>query len=136
MAETETKITELTLFRFDPSKITKELQQEGRTQVRLNRRLVARRAVSGVNDYPGKQSGQLQKTIRAKLFRNKLGVVITHVMPRNQVRYPFILVAGSDKNNLAPRKDYINETFVQRRHHVLAALQQASQSAFTDEKVR
>jgi len=51
---------------FDKKKVRRALLKEGRAVQRIARRLVARKAVSEAGQYPGKQTGALQKSIKLK----------------------------------------------------------------------
>ena len=120
------KIESLSLWSFDLDKLKGVLKSEGKIQRAAAKKLVARRAVSNAGENPGKDTGELARTISAKLFRNQLGVVITHNMKKDAVRYPFVLVHGRSAGNgygaIAPRNDYIADVFVSRKAATTAAL--------------
>lgn len=120
------KIESLQLWSFDLEKLKDVLKNEGKIQKAAAKKLVARRAISNAGENPGKDTGVLAKSISAKVFRNQLGVVITHNMKKDAVRYPFVLVHGRSAGNgygaIAPRNDYIADVFMSRKAATTAAL--------------
>ncbi|WP_417536102.1 hypothetical protein [Methylophaga sp.] len=135
MVDSVVKVESLSLWDFDRDVLTDGLRSEGKLQAKDAKRLVARKAISKAGEYPGKRSGVLQRSIKTKMFRNGLGVYITHQMPRGQFRYPFVLVNGSSKNGIKARKDYIVDTFTSRRSAVLAMIQASLKKSIKADKV-
>lgn len=135
MVDSVVKVESLSLWDFDQSLLSDNLKLEGKQQVEQARMLVARDAISKAGEYPAKRKGLLQKTIKAKMFRNQLGVYMTHQIPKKEFRYPFVLVNGSSKNGIKPRKDYIADTFNRRRAAVLMMLRASLKDSIKAEKV-
>jgi hypothetical protein len=95
------------------------------------RRLIARRAISGVGDFPGVDSGTLRRAIGvvskgSKGGWIKVGVRKTAAM---QVFYPAFLFYGSGSTGLKPRGNYITAALENRqatiRNDIRAALRDA-----------
>ena len=125
MNQSKIQIDFLSLWDFDLDKLKAELATESRMMRRDARRLVAKKAISNPGEFPGKDTGVLQKTIQVKKFRSGLGFYITHRMPSGKFRYPFVLAYGSEKRGIAPRKDHINEVFTKRRPAIIDGLRRA-----------
>ncbi|MBL4763498.1 MAG: hypothetical protein JKY93_12480 [Gammaproteobacteria bacterium] len=114
------KIEELGVFDVDFDLLKAGLKTQGKAVETLARRLVARNVVSQAGESPGKQSGKLQKTIKSKMFRNGMGVYITHKLKNDDDRYPFMLVHGTP--TIKSRADYIGKAFTARRPAVVTML--------------
>lgn len=136
MNESGINVDYLSLWDFDLDKLKRELTSESRLIRRDARRLVAKKAISSPGDFPGKDSGVLQRTIQVKKFRSGLGFYITHRMPAGTFRYPFVLAYGSEKRGIAPRKDHINEVFKQRRPAIIDGLRRALRNSAKEDRIK
>lgn len=67
--ETNVKIEGFTRLDFDKKKVRKSMGVLGRDVQKAARRLVSRRAVSSAGEYPGRQTGRLQRSIKYKVSR-------------------------------------------------------------------
>lgn len=85
---------------FDKKKVRKTILAEAREVRKLARRMVARRAISSPGEFPGKDSGLLQKSI--KVFPGRKGamfaVIRPHMISGMEVFYPGILNRGSKRH--------------------------------------
>lgn len=55
---------------YDPRALRKPLRAAGNEVRKIARMLIARRAVSEAGQYPGKQTGRMQRSIRVRLSRS------------------------------------------------------------------
>lgn len=114
---------------FDKRAIKKTLRQQGGEIRKLARRLVARRAISGPGEMPGRDSGVLMRSIKVKVssggFWAKVAPYKTSEM---KVFYPAFLFYGSNKVGrgrngiLAKRDNYMINALDQRRAAAQAAI--------------
>lgn len=138
---------------FDRSKIRKALRKEGRGVRKEARRLVARRAISGAGQYPGRQSGALQRSIRVKVSRPGFLVVIRPYKTAEMGKdfYPAFLHYGVRRRRiaslakrhrkqpagpyrLAPRDNYMIDALESRKSTARTALKSALQDALIPRK--
>ena len=95
---------------YDPRELRKPLRAAGNEVRKIARTLIARRAVSEVGQYPGKQTGRMQRSIRVRLSRSGYAAMVspsqTSAMP---VYYPAFVVYGHRGPN--------SETEAQARRH-------------------
>jgi len=131
--QSQIKITEMGAWDFNPDILSAGLKRQGDAVEDLARRLVSRNAVSKAGELPGKQSGKLQKTIKVKMFRNKMGVIITHRLKSDDDRYPFMLAYGTKK--LAPREDHIATAMRARRSAIITMLKATTPKTISVKKV-
>lgn len=116
---------------FDRSKIRKALRKEGREVRKIARRLVARRAISGAGQYPGRQSGALMRSIKEHVSRPGFMVVIrpTKTAEMGKDFYPAFLQYGIRRHRIAPRGNYMTDALEARKNNARAALKAALQDA-------
>lgn len=95
---------------YDPRALRQPLRSAGNEVRKVARRLIARRAVSEAGQYPGRQTGRMQRSIRVRLSRSGYAVMVspskTSSMP---VYYPAFVVYGHRGPN--------TETEAQARRH-------------------
>lgn len=107
---------------FDKRAIKKTLRQEGGQVRKLARRLVARRAISGPGQMPGRDSGVLMRSIKVKVssggFWAKVAPYKTSEM---KVFYPAFLFYGTSRG-LEKRDNYMIDALDQRRAAAQAAI--------------
>ncbi len=110
---------------FDKKAIRKVLRQQGGEIRKLARRLVARRAISGPGQMPGRVSGTLMRSIKVKVasggFWTKIAPYKTSEM---KVFYPAFLYYGTSRG-LAKRDNYMTDALGQRRVAAQAAIYSA-----------
>jgi hypothetical protein len=133
---------------FDRKKIRHSLRQAGREVQRSARRLIAHKAISAAGDYPGKQSGQLQRAIKSKV--SKYGFLV-RVAPQKTATmtafYPAFLHYGirnkaghrgqqskSGSWRIAPRANFMQDALNERRHRIRELLREALQRALVPRK--
>lgn len=82
---------------FDKKQVRRTLLKEGRAVQRSARRLVARRAVSKPGEYPGKRSGDLQRSIKPRVGSGGFWVKVapTKTPQMEGVFYPAFLNYGT-----------------------------------------
>ena len=120
---------------FDKRVINRTLFVEGRRTQRTARRLVARKAISEAGQFPGKQTGALQKAIDLVRPRSKVGFWIkvepttAKIKQTGKIYYPAILHYGSIKRGIAPRENYMTAALETNRAVSRAALAQALEKA-------
>ncbi|MDB2704911.1 hypothetical protein N9Y67_00050 [Pseudomonadota bacterium] len=127
------EINGISIFRFDRSRLTDELTQEGKNVAKIARRLVSRTAISNAGELPGKVTGRLQRTIKSKVFSSGMGVVITHKLRSNEDRYPFMLAYGTP--TIEARQDHIATAFSKRRFAALSVLKVTLKKAINVDKI-
>ncbi len=135
MFEVNVKFEGFSRIDFDKKKIRKTMRVLGRDVQKTARRLVARRAISGAGEYPGRQTGRMWRAIKYKV--SKPGFLVK-VMPEKtsdmQDYYPAFLLYGSKKRDLAPRKNYMTDALESRRDVVRSALRNALQDSLVPRK--
>lgn len=113
---------------FSPRNVRRAMRRAGADVRKAARRLVARRAISAAGQYPGKQTGELQKAIQARVSRSGWSVRIasyrTAGMERRNAYYPAFLVYGAPSKNLAKRRDYVVEAFEDREPYARQIIEQ------------
>jgi hypothetical protein len=112
---------------FDRRPIRKAILKESREVRKIMRRLLARRAISVPGEYPGKTTGDVQRSISAKSkARGFVGVVEPRRTPRMNKRkfYPSILTYGVE-GRIAPRQNPAVTALDMRRAAIQSALRAA-----------
>lgn len=126
MLEINVKLDGFSRIDFDKKKIRKTMRTLGRDVQKEARRLVARRAISGAGEYPGRQTGRLWRAIKYRV--SKPGFLVK-IMPGKTADmkdfYPAFLLYGSKKRDLAPRKNYMTDALDNRRSVARGALRNA-----------
>lgn len=124
------------LIDFDKKKIRKALNQGAAEVRKAARRLVARRAISSPEDFPGKDSGALMRSI--KIYKRgskggyvKLGPTKTSEM---DVFYPAFLHYGSSKIGLKKRGNYMTVALEQKRESVRSNIRTALEDSLVPRK--
>lgn len=138
---------------FDKRQIRKAMRRIGADIRKEARRLVARRAISGAGEAPGKQTGTLQRAIKYSVSKPGLLVRIapdkTPAMGKDF--YPAFLnygvrrhrdsrLAKSHKRQpdgpykLAPRANYMEEALEERRENARQVLASSLQNALIARK--
>jgi len=115
---------------FDKKPIKKVLRQQGGEIRKVARRLVARRAISGPGEMPGRQSGVLMRSIKVKVssggFWARVSPFKTNEM---EVFYPAFLYYGSVKRGIEKRANYMESALDTRRAAAKDAIRTALQGA-------
>lgn len=116
---------------FDKRVINRELRKQARRVQRRSRRMVATRAISEAGQYPGKQSGALQKAIdivrpfKSTAFWIKVEPTTAKIKQTGKIYYPAILHHGSKARNISPRGNYMADALDQESEVIRSGLQQA-----------
>jgi hypothetical protein len=147
--EINTTIDGFSRVDFDKKPIKKTMRSIGQKVQTDARRLVARKAISGAGEYPGKATGTLQKSTKFKL--SKPGFLVT-IAPRQNSGtvkagefYPGILYYGvrrgsvrrKDKKKqtgngtwrIAPRGNHVVDAAENRRAWAQSAIAESLQTA-------
>lgn len=113
---------------YDAKALKQPLRKSGNAVRKIARKMISRKAVSEAGQFPGKQTGTMQKSIKVKLSKSGYSVAVyptkTQAMP---VYYPAFVVYGhrapysetaqearshkqrSGKKVAAPRKNFVPE---------------------------
>lgn len=114
---------------FDKKKIRRAMRKFGAEIRKDARRRVSRRAVSGPGDYPGRDSGELFRSIKSKVSRPGFLVRISPEKTAGMKDfYPAFLFYGVT-GRIAPRRNYMVDALESRREFVQAGLRAALQDA-------
>ncbi len=131
------KLDELDLQRtdFDKRKFKPFLRVIGGKLRKSARLRVSSYWTSKPNTYPGKSTGALQKAISVKYFRSGYGLKLQQDMPKRRAGdtkkeafYPAFLrygVKGKGSWRIAPRKNYIEDSFELHRQEMVNSVAQA-----------
>lgn len=121
---------------YDKKRIRKALREEGAGVRIVARALVAKHGTSGPGDYPGLQSGLLRRSIKSRLLRGELAVlveparsVLEKARGADDAGYPWILAAGAVRRHLVKRDDYVAEALERRRAAATGAISGALHEA-------
>lgn len=121
---------------FDGKQIRKTMRLLGREVQKEARRLVARRAISGAGDYPGRQTGAMWRAIKYRVSKPGFLVRIqpdkTEEMGKDF--YPAFLSYGSKKRNLAKRRNFMTDALESRRDMARSAIKRALKDALVPRK--
>lgn len=113
---------------YDPKALKQPLRKSGNAVRKIARKMISRKAVSEAGQFPGKQTGEMAKSIKVKLSKSGYSVAVyptkTQAMP---VYYPAFVVYGhrapysetaqearshkqrAGKKVAAPRKNFVPE---------------------------
>ena len=120
---------------FDRRPVRKAMAKLGREVQKGARRRVARRAISGAGQYPGRQTGLLWRSIKYKV--SKPGFLV-RIAPQKiegmYAFYPAFLFYGSRKRALSPRKNYMEDELTARRAETQRVLQATLKTALVPRK--
>lgn len=116
---------------FDKRLVKKALRTSARAVQKASRRLVARRAVSQAGGFPGRDSGDLWRSIGLRWgsggFWVRVEPTTAGIKKTGKVYYPAILYHGAPKHGLQPRGNYMTAALDAERPRakqaILAALQ-------------
>lgn len=135
MVELHTRLVGFSRLDYDKKKVRRALRQEGGEVRKISRLLVGDKGRSSSGDYPGMQSGLLRRSIRTRVLRGELAVVIEPVRSvlekvrgADDAAYPWILAAGV-AGSLVARKDYVEEALQRRSEAATEAIRGALQAA-------
>lgn len=134
MLETHVSFTGHSRIDFDEKQVRKAMRQLGADVRKTAQRLVARKAISHAGEFPGKQSGALQRSIKARVSRPGFLVRIAPTKTSEmQDFYPAFLGYGV-RGRFAPRKNYMTEAQDKRSDHVRQVLKQTLIDALVPRK--
>lgn len=133
--ETNVTIDGFDRIDFDRSKVRKSMRGLGRDVQKESRRLIARRAISGAGEYPGRQSGRLWRAVKYKVSRSGFMVVIRpNKTSEMEFFYPAVLNSGSEKQNIKARKNFMTDALDNRQQNARSVLRGALQDALIPRK--
>lgn len=100
---------------FSPALMKRTMRLVGQDERKFARKLIARRSVSAPGAFPGRVTGEMQRSVRFKLSRSGWSVRVasyrTPAMQTKDAFYPAFLVRGVPSHGLAARKDYIQAAY-------------------------
>lgn len=150
MFETNVTIEGHSRIDFDRKKIRKAMRSLGADVRKEARRLVARRAISGAGEYPGRQTGRLMRSIKARVSRSGFLVRVAPTKTSEMKDfYPAFLgygVTGRARRKdhkaqvkdgrwkVAPRGNYMTDALEHRSANVRNVLRAALQDALIPRK--
>jgi len=115
---------------FDKRPIKKALRQQGGGVRTEARRLVARRAVSGPGEMPGRDTGALWRSIKVKVSSGGFWARVSPFKTNEMTMfYPAVLHHGSERRGIAARGNYMTEALEKRRTVAQDAIRSALQGA-------
>jgi len=81
---------------FDKKKMRRALRQIGGGVRKESRRLVARKAISGAGENPGRETGSLSRSIKVKVYSTGMAAIISpqRTADMGDAFYPAFLVYG------------------------------------------
>lgn len=151
--ETNVTIDGFDRIDFDRKKVRKAMGTLGRDVQKESRRLIARRAISGAGEYPGRQSGTLLRSIRYKVSKPGFMVVVGPIRTPEMGKdfYPAFLHYGIRRHRvasiakrhgkqpegpyrLAPRKNFMTDALERRQQNARSVLRGALQDALIPRK--
>lgn len=151
--ETNVTLDGFSRIDFDAKQVRKGMRQIGADVRKHARRLIARRAISGAGEYPGRQSGTLMRAIKAKVSRSGFMVMIRpyktdemgkHFYPAylhyGVRRYRSAALAKRHKKQpegpyrLAPRRNFMTDALEARRDNARNVLRGVLQDALIPRK--
>lgn len=119
---------------FDKRQIRKAMRRLGSDVRKEARRLVSRRAISGAGDYPGRDTGALMRSIKARVSRPGFLVRISPTRTSEMKDfYPAFLGYGV-AGRIAKRKNYMTDALDNRADNVRTVLRAALQDALIPRK--
>lgn len=135
MLETNVTIEGHSRIDFAKQRIRKTLRQLGADVRKEARRLVARRAISGAGEYPGRQSGALMRSIKARVSRSGFLVRISPTRTEEMGKdfYPAYLNYGV-AGRITQRKNYMTDALEARSEHARSVLSAALQDSLIPRK--
>lgn len=133
--ETNVTIDGFSRIDFDGRQVRKGMRKIGRDHQKEARRLVARRAISGAGEYPGRMTGRLWRAIKYKVSRSGfMTVVRPEKTAEMEFFYPAVLHYGSRKRNLEARKNFMTAALDNRRNATRSTLRGVLQDALIPRK--
>lgn len=136
MFEVNAKIEGFSRVDFDKKKIRSALRIEGRAVQKLARKLVSKRILNSVGDYPARRTGRLMRSIKVKVAKSGF---LVRIAPQKTAEmkdfYPAFLHYGSTKNNLEPRKNFMTDSLDARREVSRVAILNALEGALIPRKL-
>lgn len=133
--ETNVTIDGFSRIDFDKRLVRKSMRTIGRDHQKEARRLIARRAISGAGEYPGRHTGKLWRAVKYKVSRSGFMVVVRpEKTAEMSFYYPAVLHYGSLKRNLAARKNFMTDALNNRRQNTRAVLRGTLQDALIPRK--
>lgn len=136
---------------YDVREFRKTLRKAGSAVRRIARKLISKRAVSEAGEFPGKQSGEMAKSIRVHVSRSGYSVSIHPTKTaRMPVYYPAFVVYGhraphsetkkearahktrTGEKVAAPRKNFVPEAAEEYRLEFEREMYQALQASLKE----
>lgn len=152
LLETNVTIDGFSRIDFDGRQVRKSMRVLGRDVQKEARRLIARRAISGADEYPGRQTGKLWRAIKYHVSRSGFMVRIQpDKTGEMEYFYPASLHYGIRKMRsialakrhkkqpdgpyrLAPRANFMTDALENRNQHTRSVLRGTLQDALIPRK--
>jgi hypothetical protein len=134
--ETNVTIDGFSRIDFDKKRVRKGMRIVGRDVQKEARRLVARRAISGAGDYPGRQTGAMWRAIKYKVSRSGFMAIVrpNKTAEMGKDFYPAFLFYGSEKRNLKARKNFMTDAQSNREQNSRSVLRGVLQDSLIPRK--
>lgn len=132
--ELHTTLTGHSKIDFDKRKVRKALRQQGAVIRKKARKLVARRAISGAGDNPGRDTGALMRSIKVKVFGGGFGVIVAPYKTDEMGDdfYPAFLYYGTP--TVKKRANYMIEALDSTRESAKRAIREALKDSLIPRK--
>ena len=152
LLETHVTIDGFSRIDFERSKVRRAMRTLGREVQKESRRLIARRAISGAGEYPGRQTGRLWRAVKYHVSRSGFMVRIQPDKTGEMKDfYPAYLHYGIRRTRslalakrhvkqpegpyrLAPRANFMADALENRREQTRTVLRAALQDALIPRK--
>lgn len=151
--ETNVTLEGFSRIDFEAKKVRKGMRQIGADVRKHARRLIARRAISAAGEYPGRQSGAMMRSIKAKVSRSGFMVVVRpqKTAEMGEDFYPAFLHYGVRQQRdasvakrhgkqaegayrLAPRRNFMTDALEARRDNARSVLRGVLQDSLIPRK--
>lgn len=133
--ETNVTIDGFSRIDFDRRKVRKGMGRIGRDVQKESRRLIARRAISGAGEYPGRKTGTLWRAVKYKVSRAGFMVVVRPTKTADMdFFYPAVLHYGSEKRNIKARKNFMTDALDNRNQNARSVLRNVLQDSLIPRK--
>lgn len=133
--ETNVTISGFSRIDFDGRVVRKSMRVLGRDVQKEARRLIARRAISGAGEYPGRMTGRLWRAVKYKVARSGFMVVVRpNKTSEMEFFYPAVLHYSSEKRNIAARKNFMTDALENRATPSRAVLRNTLRDALIPRK--
>lgn len=126
MTDVRFEITGIDRLKYDKAELKRAIRIGGAVVRQEARRLIARRAISGAGEFPGKDSGAMMRSIKVKTGS---GGGYAKVMPYKTSEmgkdfYPAFLFYGTSRG-LKPRKNFMTAALDNKQSEIRATIRRS-----------